>query len=87
MYSVDSLSKQALGEFLLPVLVVQFKHGTHILLMFQDVRPGSESENKLYYIPLEQLGTEIEFTPIRLPRLFFKDLRENIQLALQPVVR
>ena len=54
--------------------------------MFQDVRLGSESENKLYYIPVEQLGTGTEFTPIRLPRLFFKDLRENIQLALRPVV-
>jgi hypothetical protein len=60
--------------------------GTHILLVFQDVRLGFDSENKLYYIPIEQLGTGAEFTPIRLPRLFFKDLRENIQLALHPAV-
>jgi Tol biopolymer transport system component len=60
--------------------------GTHILLVFQDVRLGFDSENKLYYIPIEQLNTGTEFTPIRLPRLFFQDLRENIQLALRPVV-
>jgi hypothetical protein len=35
---------------------------------------------------MEQLGTGTEFTSIRLPRLFFKDLRESIQLALRPAV-
>ena len=59
--------------------------GTHILLVFQDVRLGSRSENKLYYIPLDQIGTA-EFSPLRLPRLFFQNLDENIQLALRPSI-
>jgi serine/threonine-protein kinase len=58
--------------------------GTHILLVFQDVREGAESENQLYYIPIDQIGTGAEFNPIRLPPLFFPDPRENIQLALRP---
>ena len=61
--------------------------GTHILLTFQDVRRGAESETQLYYIPTEQIGRDAEFTPIKLPLHFFPDLRENIQLALRPVLR
>jgi tRNA A-37 threonylcarbamoyl transferase component Bud32 len=60
--------------------------GTHILLVFQDVRRGDRSENQLYYIPIDQIGTATEFTPIKLPPLFFRDLRENIQLALRPAL-
>jgi hypothetical protein len=59
---------------------------THILFIFQDVRRGAESENQLYYIPIEQIGTGADFTPVRLPPLFFRDLRENIQLALRPAI-
>ena len=60
--------------------------GTHILLVFQDVRRGDRSENQLYYIPIDQIGTATEFSPIRLPPLFFRDLRENIQLDLRPAL-
>ncbi|HJR81288.1 MAG TPA: protein kinase [Anaerolineales bacterium] len=60
--------------------------GTHILMAFQDVRRGAESETQLYYIPIEQIGTDAEFTPIRLPLHFFPELRENIQLALRPAL-
>ena len=60
--------------------------GTHILLVFQDVRRGDKSENTLYYIPIDQIGTGTEFTPLRLPPLFFRDLRETIQLALHPAL-
>jgi serine/threonine protein kinase len=60
--------------------------GTHILLVFQDVRRGDRSENQLYYIPLDQIGTTTEFAPIKLPPLFFRDLRENIQLDLRPAL-
>ena len=60
--------------------------GTHILLIFQDVRRGDKSENKLYYIPVDQIGAGTEFTPVRLPPLFFRDLRETIQLALRPAL-
>lgn len=59
---------------------------TYILLVFQDVRRGEKSENQLYYIPVEQIGTGTGFTPLRLPPLFFRDLRENIQLALRPAL-
>lgn len=60
--------------------------GTHILFVFQDVREGAESENQLYYVPLDQIGTGVELTPLRLPPLFFRDLRETIQLALRPAL-
>lgn len=60
--------------------------GTHILLVFQDVRSGADSQTQLYYIPVDQIGTTTEFVPIRLPLHFFPNLRENIQLALRPSV-
>ena len=60
--------------------------GTHILLVFQDVRRGDRSENQLYYIPIDQIGTATKFAPIKLPPLFFRDLRENIQLDLRPAL-
>jgi serine/threonine-protein kinase len=60
--------------------------GTHILITFQDVRRGAESETQLYYLPFEQVGADAEFMPIKLPLHFFPDLREDIQLALRPVL-
>ena len=60
--------------------------GTHILLIFQDVRRGDRSENRIYYIPVDQIGSAAEFAPFKLPPLFFRDLRENIQLALRPAL-
>ena len=60
--------------------------GTHVLLVFQDVRRGDQSENQLYYMPLDQIGSTTEFTPVKFPALFFRDLRENIQLALRPAL-
>ena len=60
--------------------------GTHILLVFQDVRRGDRSENTLYYIPIDQIGTGAEFSALRLPPLFFRDLRETIQLAVRPAL-
>ena len=58
--------------------------GTYILLTFQDQRLGSNSRIQLYYIPVDQIGTATAFTPLPLPDLFFRDPRENIQLALRP---
>lgn len=55
-------------------------------LVFQDVRRGDRSENRLYYMPIDQIGTAAEFAPIKLPPLFFRDLRENIQLDLSPAL-
>lgn len=60
--------------------------GTYILLAFQDVRRGADSETQLYYVPTDQIGAGEKFTPIKLPIQFFPDLRENIQLALRPSV-
>jgi hypothetical protein len=60
--------------------------GTHILLVFQDERRGAESETHLYYVPVEQMGPDAEFTRIKLPLHFFPDLRESIQLALRPAL-
>lgn len=58
---------------------------TYLLVVFQNVRLGSESENKLYYIPADQPGTA-QCTPLRLPRIFFQNLDKNIQLALRPSI-
>ena len=54
-------------------------------MFFQDENRGSTSETKMYYIPIEQLGSETSFTPIKLPVRFFADPRENIEAALRPV--
>jgi serine/threonine protein kinase len=58
--------------------------GTHILLVFQDLRLGSNNKNLLYYIRVDQIGTATQFSRLPLPGLFFQDPRENIQLALRP---
>ncbi len=58
--------------------------GTYILLVFQDVRQGADSEIQIYYIPVEQVGSGTDFKPIRLPPLFFPNPREKILPALRP---
>lgn len=58
--------------------------GTHLLVVFQDIRQGAESETRLYYLPLEQIGTGGSFRPIKLPPLFFPNVREVIMPALRP---
>jgi dipeptidyl aminopeptidase/acylaminoacyl peptidase len=60
--------------------------GTYILFVFQDIRRGSDSETQLYYIPVDQIDTEVVFSPVRLPLRFFSNIRENILLALRPSV-
>jgi len=60
--------------------------GTHILLVFQDERRGADSESQLYYIPMDQIDSAVEFVPIKLPLHLFPDLRESIQLALRASV-
>jgi serine/threonine protein kinase len=61
--------------------------GTYILLVFQDERLGANSETKLYYIPIDQIGTGATFTPVRLPLYLFPDPREDIEVALRPSTR
>ena len=58
--------------------------GTYIMFVFQDVRSGENSESQLYYVPMDQIGTETKFIPVKLPLHFFPDLRENILIALRP---
>ena len=60
--------------------------GTYILLFFQDVNQGSDSETQMYYIPVDQLDSETTFTPIKLPLHFFPNPRENIEVALRPAL-
>jgi len=56
--------------------------GTYILFIFQDINNGPDAESNLYYIPVDQLGSDI--TPVNLPLRFFPDPRENILVALRP---
>ncbi|PWH14292.1 MAG: hypothetical protein DDG60_08405 [Anaerolineae bacterium] len=58
--------------------------GTHIVFAFQDFRQGAQSETLLYYIPVDQIGTGARFRPIKLPPLFFPNVREVIMPVLRP---
>ncbi len=58
--------------------------GTYILLVFQDESLGSDSQTRIYYIPVDQIGTDAVFTPMRLHASFFPNPREDIQIALRP---
>jgi serine/threonine protein kinase len=58
--------------------------GKYILLFFQDVNQGADSETQMYYIPIDQIGTGATFTPFKLPLHFFPDPRENLEVALRP---
>jgi serine/threonine protein kinase len=58
--------------------------GTYILMVFQDLRDGDRSKNRLYYFPIDQLGTPEELIPFLLPGGLLDNQDENIQLALHP---
>jgi serine/threonine-protein kinase len=58
--------------------------GTYILLAFQDLSLGSNAKTMLYYLPVGELGTGAQFTPLPLPPDFFKNPREAPQPALRP---
>jgi len=60
--------------------------GKYILFAFQDLRLGEDSETQLYYIPFDAIGTGAKFTPIKIPRTFFSNLREKIQPVLRPSI-
>ncbi len=51
--------------------------GTYILLAFQDVRRGADSEAQLYYVSMDLLGKGEKFTPVKLP-LHFSPICERI---------
>jgi serine/threonine protein kinase len=56
--------------------------GSYILLFFQNEAQGANSETQMYYIALDQLGSDI--TPIKLPVRFFPNPRENLEAVLHP---
>ena len=58
--------------------------GTYILYEFQDLMQGAYAQTELYYVPVGELKTDANFTPIPLPSGFFKDPREAAQPALRP---
>ena len=58
--------------------------GTYMLMVFQDLRDGDRSKNRLYYVPIDQPGTAAELIPFLLPGGLLDNQDENIQLALHP---
>jgi len=58
--------------------------GTYMLYGFQDQALGAETQNLLYYVPVGELNTGANFTPLPLPEGFLKDIREAAQPALRP---
>jgi serine/threonine-protein kinase len=61
--------------------------GTYILVAFQDLTLGAEAQTELYYLPVGELGTGANFSPLPLEPGFFKDPREAPQPALRPAQR
>jgi len=56
---------------------------TYIVVIFQDEADGANSKSEFYFAPLAEIGTA-QFTPFRLPLNFFRNARENIEVALRP---
>ena len=61
--------------------------GTYILLLFQDEAQGPNSETQLYYLPVDQIGSDATFAPFKLPLYLFPDPREDVEVALRPSLR
>jgi hypothetical protein len=59
--------------------------GHFILFAFQDLSLGSGSQTLVYYIPLEKIGSNETFEPIRMLASLFSDPRANPQFALHVV--
>ena len=59
--------------------------GTYLMYEFQDQKQGPDAKAALYYVPIGELNTGANFTPILLPEGFiFNDVREAAQPALRP---
>lgn len=56
--------------------------GHFILFVYQDFSLGANSKTLLYYIPVEKIGTNTTFIPIKLPDSLFADPHANPQFAL-----
>jgi len=58
---------------------------SHIFFAFQDFNLGAQTVTQFYYIPVNALNSNAEFSPIPLPEAFFKNLKEAPQPALHLV--
>jgi len=58
--------------------------GSYLLFAFQDETLAAEAETLLYYVPYGEIGTGAAFTPIPLPKGFFRFPKEAPQPALRP---
>jgi hypothetical protein len=58
---------------------------TYLIYEFQNQKQGPDAKAALYYVPVGELNTGANFTPILLPEGFvFNDVREAAQPALRP---
>ena len=57
--------------------------GSHVILAYQDIALGAETEIELYYLLYGTLGTGASYTPIPMPDGFFSNLKEKPQFALR----
>lgn len=58
--------------------------GTYVIFAFQDLGLGPDAQNLLYYVSAGDLESGARFTPIPLPKGFFKNPKEAPQPALRP---
>lgn len=56
--------------------------GRFIIFAFQDLTLGSESKTLIYYVPVEKIGTNTTFDPIKIPPSLLADPRSSPQFAL-----
>lgn len=61
--------------------------GSHVIFAFQDLRLGSASRTKLYYIPFGTIGTGLSYQPLPLPEEFFANPKEKPQPVLRPAIQ
>lgn len=60
--------------------------GTYLFFTLQDLALGPEAQTTLYYVPVGELGTGANITPIQMPEGFFENPREATQAALRPAL-
>jgi serine/threonine-protein kinase len=59
--------------------------GQYLLFLFQDFRKGQQSATEMYYIPFDEIGTNVVFKPLSIPLSIFANPREKPGLELRPV--
>ena len=58
--------------------------GHFMLFSFQDLTLGADSKTLVYYIPLDKVGKNETFAPLKMLPTLFSDPRESPQFALHP---